>query len=115
MKVLIWFGCFFVASLINTILGYITGYKIGYIIFYIVVVFIAKKLCKKWDAYKSKEVQPSCGTSLEESSSAPVSHAGSEIRFCRKCGTPLTDSCRFCRKCGTEVISEKEIGEEVKL
>ena len=25
------------------------------------------------------------------------------IRFCRKCGTEMSDGSRFCRKCGTEV------------
>jgi ribosomal protein L40E len=53
MKVLIWIGCFLVASILNTILGYATGIKAGYLVFYFAVYFVAKKLCNKWDERKS--------------------------------------------------------------
>ena len=49
MKVLIWIGCIFVATILNTLLGYATGIKAGYLVFYLVVYFVAKKLCEKWD------------------------------------------------------------------
>ena len=52
MKVLIWIGCFLVASILNTILGYATGIKAGYLVFYFFVYFVAKKLCNKWDERK---------------------------------------------------------------
>lgn len=37
MKVLIWVGCFIVASILNTILGYASGIKAGYLVFYLAV------------------------------------------------------------------------------
>lgn len=52
MKVFIWIGCIFVATLLNTLLGDIIGIKAGYMVFYFVVCFVAKKLCDKWDEYK---------------------------------------------------------------
>ncbi len=55
MKVLIWIGCFLVASILNTILGYATGIKAGYLVFYFAVYFVAKKLCNKWDERKSNK------------------------------------------------------------
>lgn len=58
MKVLIWFGCYFVATIFNTILGYATGFRIGYLVFYLVVGFVAKKLCNLWDEHKAyKEIK----------------------------------------------------------
>ena len=52
MKVLIWFGCIFVATILNTLMGYVTGFKIGYVIFYFCVYSAARRLCKKWDERK---------------------------------------------------------------
>lgn len=57
MKVLIWIGCFFVATILNTILGYATGVKVGYLIFYFAVYFVAKKLCNKWDEHKEAKAE----------------------------------------------------------
>ena len=57
MKVLIWIGCFFVATILNTILGYATGVKVGYLIFYFAVYFVAKKLCNKWDEHKEEKAE----------------------------------------------------------
>lgn len=57
MKVLIWIGCIFVASILNAILGEITGFKIGYLLFYLGVSFLARKLCQKWDEHKEAKAQ----------------------------------------------------------
>ena len=55
MKALIWFGCLFVATILNMALGYMTGYKVGYGIFYFVVIYVANRLCKKWDEHKEEK------------------------------------------------------------
>ena len=55
MKVLIWIGCFLVATILNTLLGYATGIKAGYLVFYFAVYFVAKKLCNKWEEHKSNK------------------------------------------------------------
>lgn len=83
MKVLIWVGCFIVASILNTILGYMSGIKAGYLVFYLAVFFVARKLCSKWDEYKAKKNAPLC--------------------VCRKCGNLLPEDAAFCNQCGTEV------------
>ncbi len=88
MKVLIWFGCFFVATILNTLLGYATGVRAGYLVFYLVVYFVAKKLCNLWDEHKTNNrptVRPK------------------EVCYCGKCGEKLIDNSNFCRKCGAEV------------
>ncbi len=55
MKVLIWIGCFLVATILNTLLGAATGIKAGYLVFYFAVYFVAKKLCNKWDERKTNK------------------------------------------------------------
>ena len=59
MKVLIWFGCIFVATILNTLLGYVTGIKAGYLVMYFGVYFVARKLCQKWDERKKFKVSKS--------------------------------------------------------
>ncbi len=108
MKVLIWIGCFFVATILNTLLGYATGIKAGFLIFYLVVYFVAKKLCNKWDERKeTKEAQKYVAQQnsvlVEEEIETLVVD---QIRFCRKCGEKLLDNSQFCRKCGTEIVKE---------
>ena len=110
MKVLIWVGCFFVATLLNTILGYATGIKVGYLIFYFAVYFVAKKLCQKWDEHKEatakqEKTAQQATISVEDQM---VTTSVDQIRFCRKCGEKLIDGSRFCRKCGTEVVINEE-------
>ena len=103
MKVLIWFLCLLVATVLNMLLGYFTGIMVGYFIFYIAVFFVARALCRKWDEHKAKiEYKPAENVSLSEDFSA----IAGEIRFCRKCGERLLDSSNFCRKCGTEIQKE---------
>lgn len=121
MKVLIWIGCFLVATILNTLLGYATGIKVGYFIFYIGVYFVAKKLCEKWDQRKHKgdsaESDDSVQTQSEQENSIDSTHnigtediinSANKICFCRKCGEKLIDNSRFCRKCGTEIVIEEE-------
>lgn len=99
MKVLIWIGCFFVATILNTLLGYATGIKAGYLVFYFAVYFVAKKLCNKWDEHKgAKENRKKAVTSTIDEIN--------DIRFCRKCGEKLLDRSQFCSKCGTEIVKE---------
>lgn len=99
MKVLIWIGCFFVATILNTLLGYATGIKAGYLVFYFAVYFVAKKLCNKWDEHKEdKEKRKKIVTSTIDEIN--------NIRFCRKCGEKLLDRSQFCSKCGAEIVKE---------
>ena len=56
MKGLIWFGCFFVATILNAILGVATGFRVGYLLVYLAVSFVAKKLCNKWDDHREEAV-----------------------------------------------------------
>lgn len=107
MKFLIWFGCFIVASILNTILGYATGIKAGYLIFYFAVVFVAKKLCAKWDEHKeAKKKQKRSAQSVTQPIHNTHVPSLSEVRFCRRCGEKLIDNSCFCSKCGTEIIKE---------
>lgn len=125
VKVLIWIGCFFVATVLNVLLGYATGIKVGYFIFYLAVYFVAKKLCEKWEQHKNKDDTNSCSgehdnyvqiqTEQENKfdSADVVESEGSvrdtnQIRFCRKCGEKLINRSRFCRKCGTEIVSMED-------
>lgn len=125
MKVLIWIGCFLIATILNTILGYVTGIKAGYLVFYLVVYFVAKKLCEKWDQRKHKD---DTASNADEPGSSEQNHSDQEeaiyfvpvveaeynisninkICFCRKCGERLIDNSRFCRKCGTEIVNMEE-------
>ena len=57
MKILIWVGCIFVASFLNTLIGYATDYKIGGVLVFLAVFFSAKKLCGKWDEHKNSKEQ----------------------------------------------------------
>ena len=112
MKILIWFGCFFIATILNTILGYATGVKVGYLIFYFGVYFVAKKLCNKWDEHKEAKTKNKNNTQtndlfIDDETENTVEE---QIMFCRKCGEKLIDSSKFCRKCGTEVKVEEQNG-----
>ena len=98
MKVLIWIGCVFVATILNTLLGYATGIKVGYVIFYFAVYFVAKKLCEKWDQYKEKKDKQKYDDYIAKRNSASIE----EDNFCKKCGEKLIDNSKFCRKCGCE-------------
>ena len=105
MKVLIWIGCFFVATILNTILGYATGVKVGYLIFYFAVYFVAKKLCNKWDEHKEAKAEQKKATQQKTFvAEETVVENSDQILFCRKCGKKLIDNSRFCRKCGTEIV-----------
>lgn len=112
MKVLIWIGCFFVATILNTILGYATGVKVGYLIFYFAVYFVARKLCNKWDEHKEAKAEKKKATKqqnivVEEKT---VAEDANQVRFCRKCGEKLLDNSQFCRKCGTAIKVEEQNG-----
>ena len=110
MKVLIWIGCFFVATILNTLLGYATGIKAGYLVFYFVVYFVAKKLCSKWDEHKeAKEMRKQAVSSTNapvQTTQPAATNTAEQVRFCRKCGEKLIDNSQFCRKCGTKVDND---------
>ena len=117
MKVLIWIGCFFVATILNTLLGYATGLKAGYLVFYFAVYFVAKKLGNKWDEYKAakaeqKKVTQQQNIVIEEK--AAVEDVN-QVRFCRKCGEKLLNNSQFCRRCGTEIILNEEISKNKNM
>lgn len=131
MKFLIWFGCIFVATILNTLLGYATGVKVGYLIFYFVVYFVAKKLCDKWDERKMVQKtynpdDPNCFTECKSCGYRDKKN----FTTCPNCGERATkyirlnpeeeldegktdikedpvaeaDKIRFCRKCGEKLI-----------
>lgn len=108
MKVLIWIGCFFVATILNTLLGYATGVKVGYLIFYFAVYFVAKKLCNKWDEHKEAKAEKKKATQQQNIvvKEKATAEDVDQVRFCRKCGEKLLDNSQFCRKCGTEIVKE---------
>lgn len=108
MKVLIWIGCFFVATILNTILGYATGVKVGYLIFYFAVYFVAKKLCTKWDEHKEAKIEKKKAPQQQNIvfEEKTVVEDTNQVRFCRKCGEKLIDNSQFCRKCGTGIVKE---------
>lgn len=91
MKVLIWIGCFFIATILNVLLGYATGIKAGYLLFYLAVFYTSKKLCALWDEHKKKQNKVKL-TALGE--------------FCKNCGQPLVEEGAFCRKCGTQKTND---------
>lgn len=101
MKVLIWIGCFIVATILNTILGYATGIKIGYLLFYFAVYFVAKKLCSMWDKHNENKAAKKAASAPKPQ---PVIPNVDQVRFCGKCGEKLIDNSHFCRKCGTEIV-----------
>lgn len=38
----------------------------------------------------------------------PATTNATKIRYCRKCGSPITAADRFCRKCGAQVQTEQQ-------
>ena len=38
----------------------------------------------------------------------PATTDATKIRYCRKCGSPITAADRFCRKCGAQVQTEQQ-------
>ncbi len=107
MKVVIWIGCIFVATTLNTLLGYATGFKVGYLVFYFAVYFVAKKMCNKWDQHKeAKKVREEAFYATNAPVVETTTATANDIRFCRKCGEELLENSQFCGKCGTQIISE---------
>lgn len=131
MKVLIWIGCFIVATILNTLLGYATGIKVGYLLFYLAVYFVAKKLCSMWDEHKENKAaeknapiqkpQVGFGYQGDTANNANISTASGWQCSCGRvhpkyetsciCGKskfdnlkPNTDKICFCRKCGEKLI-----------
>ncbi len=103
MKVLIWIGCFLVATILNTLLGYAIGIKAGVLVFYFAVFSVAKKLCDKWDEHKdTKEIMKK----ILENTHSNASETIDQVCFCRRCGEKLIEDSKFCGKCGTQVIKE---------
>lgn len=102
MKVLIWFGCFFVATLLNTILGVFLGVRAGAVLLYFIAFYPAKKLCDKWDRHTREKARQKPPVPSAEA----VTVAEKRPVFCRRCGARLLHGGRFCHKCGTEMITE---------
>lgn len=84
MKILIWVLCLFVASMINTVLGYLTGFKAGYLVLYLVIVFVAKKLCEKWENYKTKKTNKDISDNVTEC--RECGYKGNYYGECPQCG-----------------------------
>lgn len=64
MKVLIWFGCFFVMALVQTVLKG-GGIGLGFVptfLLYFITFFIAKKLCNVYDEHGSAKKEPKGAT-----------------------------------------------------
>ena len=129
MKVLIWFGCIFVATILNTLLGYATGIKVGYVLFYFGIYFVARKLCEKWDEHQEAKKrqaefapkQPAaagwrcvcgkdhpayetscvCGQSKFDAAKQPKPNVAAT-------NLPTAPKICFCRKCGEKLIEESK-------
>jgi len=130
MKVLIWIGCFIVATILNVILGEVTGLKVGYFLFYLAVFSVAKKLCGKWDEYKEKKTEKeiakitadipsvstwkcSCGKIHREyETSCVCGKTKAENTSCLKTEkadiSSTNEPILFCRKCGEKLIDNSQ-------
>ena len=93
MKVLIWIACCFVPSAIKTALE-MSGTPIGLLLMlalYGPFFWLARRLCKKWDAKHSK---------IDETQ---------QMSFCPVCGKSTVDDTGYCLKCGEYQVVAQEI------
>ena len=117
MKVLIWVSCFFVATILNTLLGYATGVKVGYLIFYFVVYFVAKKLCSKWDEHKEiKEYKKKIREDNQQFAENKIASNSSVVdvnQWQCSCGKvyPKNVSSCVCGKSKTDIINQSKSAE----
>lgn len=104
MKVLIWIGCIFCASLVQTIAmqsGIILG-GLPTLLLYGAMFFAASALCKAYDErQRNRSAEKAPGDAQ-----GGVSTEGDEARsvlYCRKCGAKLIVGRSVCHVCGTQV------------
>lgn len=122
MKILIWIGCIFVASVVQVLLGYAgIGGAIPAVLVYGAMFWSAKALCKKYSESQqrkktqhrmdaARQTEEFSMTQVDENpqkdnsdEATPVNH---QIKFCRKCGFELIEGSEFCSRCGTEIAKE---------
>ena len=111
MKVLIWIGCFIVATILNILLGYTTGFKAGYFVFYIAVSFTAKALCKQWDKHKANKAANQAQEAIVNNKKPTYKDRAdneNSAHYCWNCGEKLIEESRFCRKCGEKVFEASD-------
>ncbi len=127
MKALIWIGCIFVCSLIQTLLNY-AGVMLGGIptvILALLLIFLpAPWLCTQWDKRKAKgaatsqdipredqagDIPPVKGTNeMDSIGRSMIPEESPPILFCRKCGSKLLPESSFCSKCGVPLQGSEE-------
>lgn len=128
MKILIWIGCIFMASIFKVILaGNSSMGAIPTMILYGAMFAVAGGLCKAWDNRKASKLNSDtiansknlivehdiASSKKTEETSQPVQPP---ITFCRKCGYKLIDDNDFCNYCGEKImIKEVEVQDETIL
>lgn len=106
MKIFIWIGCFFVATLINNLIGHIVNLKFGYLAIYLFVFFISKKLCEKWENRSNpKSHQHTYSDNIfEDKEECNIENKIIIEKFCPKCGAEISNDILECHICG-EIIN----------
>ncbi len=106
MKVLIWIGCLFGITIINSLIGMVVGFNAGYFVLYLLIGFVARKLCEKWDDHvAAKNAASRASDEFPNAVSAFVDGkvTSEQPMFCNECGEKLLPESQFCRKCGKKL------------
>ena len=110
MKVFIWFMCFFINSVITTILKF-SGYTLGAIptvLLFLATIFVAKNLCKMWEHRKNNKTNNSVDNNILDTNN--VSNAIFHEQTAHIC---LSDPNEQPEKqgnfnvCGSDILLEK--------
>jgi len=115
MKVLIWLGGLFLASLITTLLT-LTGNMPGgafVLILYLLVFVGIRALCKAWDGHVEQKKADKAYAEKMKAEGKPIEKANlrkqrlQSVRRCGKCDAPLEEGAGFCPKCGAPASDAK--------
>ena len=96
MKVIIWCGCFLIATGINVIIGYAIGIRAGAVVMYLIIGAVARALCKKWDEHKAAKKTAKSNAVWDKENSTETVNILSENAVCNNCGAKLLAGSRFC-------------------
>ena len=116
MKVLIWIGCIFCASLVQVLLSYVGIYgALPAIAIYGGMFASARFFCKKYEEHQNQGTNAGIvGREVEMPTQAVVQKKETPIQqtdippilYCRKCGKRLMADSTFCSYCGTAIRME---------